>query len=126
MRMGEKKIKLLIATGVLIASAVLLFARLGHYALWDGEAGTALSALGVWRTGDTTALIDHNIVAVENGKDLANLHERFMPPLPAFLAAPFVGMLGRNAWAARLPFAFCGFLCVALLVRWLWVDQASM
>src|SRR5204863_6833488 len=93
----------LVAVG--IVSALLLFIRLGHYALWDHEAGTALSAIGIWRTGDTTALLDHNLVAYESGKDLRHLHERLMPPLPAYLAAPFIGLLGANSWAARLPFA---------------------
>jgi hypothetical protein len=95
-----------------------LFARLGHYALWDDEAGTALTAIGIWRTGDTSAILDHNLVAYESGKDLRNLHERLMPPLPGYLAAPFIGALGRNAWVARLPFALCGFACVGLMLWW--------
>ena len=104
---------------ILALAMVALFARLGHYALWDDEAGTALSAVGIWRTGDTTALLDHNIVAYESGKDLRNLHERMMPPLPGYLAAPFIGLLGRNSWAARLPFALCGAACVGLMLWWL-------
>jgi hypothetical protein len=100
-------------------ASLALFTRLGHYALWDDEAGTALSAVGIWRTGDTTALLDHNLVAYESGKDLRNLHERLMPPLPGYLTAPFVGFLGRNALAARLPFALCGAACVGLMLCWL-------
>ena len=41
--------------------ALLLFARLGTYYLWDDEANTSLFGLGVWRTGDTSAVIDHNV-----------------------------------------------------------------
>ena len=104
---------------IFVMAMLALFARLGHYALWDDEAGTALSAIGIWRTGDTTALLDHNLVAYESGKDLRNLHERLMPPLPGYLAAPFIGSLGRNAWAARLPFALCGVVCVGLMLWWL-------
>ena len=103
---------------IFILAMLWLFARLGHYALWDDEAGTALSAIGIWRTGDTSALLDHNLVAYESGKDLRSLHERLMPPLPGYLAAPFVGLLGRNAWAARLPFALCGAACVGLMLWW--------
>src|SRR2546430_1100303 len=107
------------AATIFAAAILLLFARLGHYALWDDEAGTALSAIGIWRTGDTTALLDHNLVAYESGKDLRNLRERLMPPLPAYLAAPFIGLLGANSWAARLPFALCGAACVAVMLWWM-------
>ena len=93
----------MIAGVILLLAGLGLFARLGHYALWDDEAGTALTAIGIWRTGDTSAVLDHNLFAYESGKDLRNLHERLMPPLPGYLTAPFVGLLGRNAWAARLP-----------------------
>ena len=86
---------------ILLASALLIFARLGHYALWHDEAGTALSAIGVWRTGDTIAVIDHNIFAYESGKELRNLHLRYMQPLPSYLAAPFVGLMGNSSLGAR-------------------------
>lgn len=115
----SSKHPLVIGIIILVCSAIFLFARLGHYALWDDEAGTALNAVAVWKTGDTTAVIDHNIVAYQNGKDLKNLKERYMPPLPAYLSAPFVGLLGREAWAARLPFAICGLLCVGMICWWL-------
>lgn len=110
---------------ILLASAVLIFARLGHYALWDDEATTALSGIGVWRTGDTTAVIDHNIAAYESGKELRNLHFRYMPPLPSYMAAPFVGLMGNSALAARLPFAIAGLISIAILLWWLYRDEAS-
>jgi hypothetical protein len=116
---GPDPTRALIAAAVLAASAVLLFARLGHYALWDDEALTALHALGVWRTGDTTAVIGHNIVGYRSGALLEGLRERFTPPLPSYLAAPFLGLMGPTALAARLPFAACGLACVALILAWL-------
>ena len=65
------------ATIAMIAgSTVLLFARLGHYALWTDEASTAITAAGVWRTGDTTAWLDDPIfrtMAIE-APDLADWH----------------------------------------------------
>ena len=115
---SPKPLKTNVAIATFLIALPLLFVRLGHYALWDDEAGTALTAIGVWRTGDTSAVIDHNVVAYESGKDLVNLRERLMPPLPAYLAAPFVGLFGRNAIAARLPFVLCGAACVGLMVWW--------
>src|SRR5262249_41556059 len=47
-----------------------------------------------------------------------------MPPLPAYLTAPFVGVFGRNSLAARFPFALCGMACVALMVCWAWQSRA--
>jgi hypothetical protein len=110
---------------LLVSSAVLLFARLGHYALWNDEAFTALGGWGVRQTGDTTALVGHNLVAYGGGFCLRGLHDRYIPPLPAYLTAPFLAWLGNNALAARLPFALCGFGCVCLLVWWLWREGAS-
>jgi hypothetical protein len=115
-----------IALTILLASSLLIFARLGHYALWDDEAMTALPALSVWRTGDTNAIIDHNIVAYESGKELRNFRFRYMPPLPSYLAAPFVGLMGNSALAARLPFAIAGLACIVILLWWLYKDQASL
>jgi hypothetical protein len=121
---GDRRLTL--AVLIFAGAMAMLFARLGHYALWDDEAGTALSAIGIWRTGDTTALLDHNLVAYESGKDLRNLHERLMPPLPGYLAAPFIGLLGRNAWSARLPFALCGAACVGLMLWWLLRSRGTL
>lgn len=104
---------------------MLLFARLGHYALWDDEAVTALAAQGVWRTGDTTAVIGHNVVGYANGRLLRGLADRSTPPLPAYVAAPFVGLASQSALAARFPFASMGVLCIALLCLWLARDGAD-
>lgn len=110
---------------VFLASGFLVFWNLGHYALWDDEASTALFGVGVWRTGDTTAVIGHNIVAYDSGKDLSGLHERFMPPLPAYLVAPFVGILGQSAFAARIPFAIMGWVCIGWMLWWAMKAQGN-
>ena len=104
----------------------MLFAHLGHYALWDDEAGTALSAKGVLRSLDTGVFVDeHNIVAYRNGKEIRNLRLRYLPPLQAYLAAPFLAVLGeQSAFAARLPFALCGLAGIALMAGWLWRENA--
>ncbi len=117
--------RLLIAAVTWVASFFLLFGSLGHYALWDDEAGTALHGQGVWLTGDTTAVIGHNIVAYREGAVLKNLHERMLAPLQSYLVAPFLGLMGNTAFAARLPFAFCGLLVVGWMLWWLWKENAD-
>jgi hypothetical protein len=113
--------------GILIVCCAIFFllARLGHYALWDDEANTALIAEGVCETGDTSAVIGHNLVAYEGGWELKNLRERFIPPLPAYLAAASMAMLGKEAFAARLPFAICGIAFFVLVVIWLRRERAD-
>src|SRR4051794_39413505 len=102
-------IRLILASATLLVSALLIFARLGHYALWDDEANTALIGKGVWRTGDTSAVLGRNLVAFRNGGELENLRVRYLPPLQYYLAAPFVGPDGPSSFRARLPFALFGF-----------------
>jgi hypothetical protein len=106
-------------------AALLLFARLGHYALWDDEANTALFAQGICATGDTTAVIGHNLVAYEGGWELKNLRERYIPPLPAYLTAAFIWLLGPTAFAARIAFAMCGLAFFAVVLVWLCRDRAD-
>lgn len=122
----EKRVKTaaLLCTFVLIAAA-LIFTRLGHYALWDDESYTALAAKAVWSTGDTSAIVGHNIVAYQNGAVLSNLKDHYSPPLPAYLSAPFLGLLGDTAFTARLAFAFCGIACFSLIAWWLWVERVN-
>jgi hypothetical protein len=123
---NPRNIKIAIAVFVLSVCSFFLFFKLGYYALWDDEATTALYAKSVWRTGDTSALIDHNLVAYESGKELKNLKNRFIPPLQFYLAAPFVGLSNGSAFAARFPFALCGLLTVAVMLLWLWRENASI
>src|SRR3954463_16171886 len=110
----------IIAGLTLALAALLLFARLGHYALWDDEAYTALAAEGILRSGDTSAVLDHNIVAFRNGILLNDkLKDRFQPPLPAYVTAPILAAFGHTAFAARLPMVLCGVATVALILWWM-------
>jgi hypothetical protein len=109
---------------VLILSITLLFFRLGHYALWDDESYTALIGQGVWRTGDTSAVIGHNIVAYRNGALLTNLKERYLPPLSYFVDAPFSEFGGNGSLLPRIPFALCGVATISLILWWLHRDGA--
>jgi hypothetical protein len=108
---------ILLAT--LLISAALMFARLGHYALWDDEASTALHAKGVLATGDTSAVIGHNVYAYRGGIVLRNLCDRVTPPLSSYLAAAVMPLLGDGAGAVRFPFALFGFATVVLILWWL-------
>jgi hypothetical protein len=105
---------------------VLLFARLGHSALWDDECYAALTAVGVWRTGDTSAVLDHNILANKGGIKLKNLKDRWFPPGMYYVAAPSIGLLGQTAFAARLPFAILGFATICAIAWWLWGSGADL
>lgn len=109
----------------LLLAAVGLFARLGNNALWGDEANTALIAQGVWRTGDTSAVVGENIVAYRNGAELTGTMERYMPPLQYYLAAPFVALGPTSALFARLPFALCGLATIALMLHWARRQQAD-
>jgi hypothetical protein len=119
-------LRLLIVTAILLGSVLLLFGHLGHYALWTDEADTALTAKAIWRTGDSWAMIDQNILAYGGGREIRDFRLRFMPPLPGYLVAPFIGFLGETSFAARLPFALSGLACVALFITWLGKAKASV
>lgn len=109
----------LIAVVIGIAS-LQLFAQLGHYALSEDEANSALSARSVLQSGDTSAWVDgHNLIAFRQGAEIRDLKLRYLPPLPAYLAAPSLAVFGETAGAARLPFALCGLASVAVLLLWL-------
>ncbi len=105
--------------GFLALMGLLLFARLGHYAIWDDEAMIALVGEGVLKTGDTSVVLDHNLVAYRGGLLVRELHDRSTPPLSAYLAAASMGMFGKNALAVRLPFALFGLAAVAMGAWWL-------
>jgi hypothetical protein len=115
-----------IAVTMILASGFLLFFRLGNHALWDDEANTALIGEGVWRTGDTSAVMGHNIMGYRDGGLLAGLKERYDPPLQFFLDAPMVGLFPRSALAVRIPFAVAGLLSVALVFWWLRREEATL
>lgn len=125
-RMTPRSIKTIIAAAVLIITAFFLFARLGYHALWDDEADTALFAKSIWQTGDTHAIAGHNLIAHTYGQELRNLYNRYIPPLGFYIAAPFVGLAPGSAFAARLPFAMCGLMTVAVMLLWLWRSKATV
>lgn len=122
--MASRRTILSFAIGLFAIVGLLLW-NLGAYGLWDDEANTALFALGVWKTGDTTAWDGSNIVAYRNGLELSGIKNRAYPPLQYFVAAPFLGLFGRNAWAARIPFALAALVAFAFWARWLLRERLS-
>ena len=103
-----------------VGSIVLLFTRLGHYALWDDEAITAMTARAVWQTGDTSVRVDdHNLLVYRNGLLVRNFKDRYTSPLQFYLFAPFIGLLGDSNFVCRLPIAICGVVTVGILLLWL-------
>lgn len=109
-----------IVAASLAIAAYLLFFRLGHYALWDDEAGTALSAKSILLDGDTTVHVDsHNIFAYREGFEVRDLKLRYLPPLPPLFAAGSFALTGEtSAFAGRLPFALLGFATIAVILEW--------
>ncbi len=124
-RAAGKRLWLPLSLIILSLSCGLLFFNLGHYYLWYDEADTALFARGIARTGDMSAVIDHNIYAFHNGACLKNLRGRYQPPVPYYLAAPFVGRDGTGCFWPRFPFAVCGLLSVGLLLYWMIRSEIS-
>ncbi len=118
--------RLVLSAVLLAASAGLLFVSLGHYAFWDDEADTAIYARGIWDTGDTTAIVGHNICAYRFGGLLSNLKNRSTPPLQYLVVAPFYGLAGYDTFWLRFPMAACGFASVLLVIGWLWRSAASL
>src|SRR5687768_73198 len=87
----KRRERSVVAAVTLAILSVLMFARLGHYPLWDDEANTALFGQAVWHSGDTSAQIGHNLLAYRSGAELDDEYRnRRIPPLQYFVAAPFV------------------------------------
>jgi 4-amino-4-deoxy-L-arabinose transferase-like glycosyltransferase len=101
---------------VFALSACFLFLNLGRYALWDDESVSALVALGVQRTGDTSVILDHNIIAYRSGLLVRDGKDRSTPPLSTYLTAAAFSAFGVSAFSARLPSACFGLATVGLLL----------
>jgi hypothetical protein len=112
------------AIGLVLVAGVLLFARLGHYPLWDDEATTAMFGRNVLRTGDTSAVVGHNIIAFRGGRELVNLKLRYLPPLQYWAVAAGAALFGDTNFAARFPFALAGLLTFLTVAVWMTREQA--
>ena len=97
-------------------SVILLFAGLGHHALWDDEAMDALNAKAIIEAGDTVDMVGSNLVAYREGLLLVNGRQQGMPPLPGYLAAASIQLFGDSPAAVRGPFAACGVITVLMIM----------
>jgi hypothetical protein len=97
-------------------AVLLLFGGLGGHALWDDEAMDALNAKAILRTGDTMGMVDHNLVAYRSGLLLVEGRQQGMPPLPGYLAAAGIYILGESPLSARFLFASCGVLTITIIM----------
>jgi len=103
---------------LVIVVSILILYDLGSYALWCDEAGTALLAQGIRRTGDLSAELDHNLFAYRHGAELVNRRSRYLPPLSFYLAALTTSPDSTDSFWPRFPFALCGILATTLLAWW--------
>ena len=109
-------IKLIISGLFLLISGIMLFTKLGNYALWDDETMVTLAARGIIETGDTTAVHGKNVVAFREGFVLRGLADRSTPPLSSYVGAASIRFFGASPFAARIPFAIMGFCLMMLAV----------
>jgi hypothetical protein len=113
---SKKLQQIALFTSVLLVSSCFLFVNLGRYALWDDESVSALVAMGIQRTGDTSVILDHNIVAYRSGLLVREGKDRSTPPLSTYLTAASFSLFGVDALAARLPSACFGLASVGLML----------
>lgn len=98
----------LIFVFIVVLAAFLRFYKLGTIPMGivNDEAGYMYSAYSIWMTGHDLA-----------GKFLPlsiNLDNSFSP-IPIYLGAPFIGILGLSPFVGRLPFALIGLGSVILI-----------
>ena len=111
---------------VAIIGAGLIFTNLGSGYLWADEGDTAVLAsnilkFGVPRSWDGVTFMDSDFGARVNN-DLVMVSS---PWLQYYLAAASFWLFGENTFAARLPFAFAGWLTILLVYRLIWQSIAD-
>ena len=89
---GKQVIRVVLAVFFLLASGIMLFAKLGNYSLWDDETMVTLAARGIIDTGDTTAVHGKNVTAFREGFVLRGLADRSTPPLSSYVTAASMGV----------------------------------
>jgi hypothetical protein len=99
----------------LVVAAVFLFWGLGRRDLWQDEAETAMLAKNILRFKLPIVYDGVNLVSPEVGRGFGpDLLWRWSPWLQFYLTAASFAIFGITTWAARLPSAVLGLLCVAL------------
>ena len=105
-----------VLTACLLAAALLLFWNLGGRDLWQDEGETAMLAKNILRFKLPVVFDGVNLVSTEAGMDSGpDGLWRWSPWLQFYAAAGSMALFGLKTWAARLPFALLGLLCVPLV-----------
>jgi Dolichyl-phosphate-mannose-protein mannosyltransferase len=103
----------LVRVGLLLVATFLIFFRLDQRLLWVDEAETALLGRSILRHGVPTAFDGRSLISQEVGREFGpSFVWRWTPWLDKYLAAASFALLGESTFAARLPFAVIGLLCV--------------
>ncbi|MBF0491887.1 MAG: hypothetical protein HQM15_03820 [Deltaproteobacteria bacterium] len=97
-----------------VLSAIFLFKGLDHTLLWQDEAHNAILSSHINQYGFPKVWDGKNLITGMNGLDF---DEDFMLSwdglFPYYFTAPFISILGKTTFAARLPFVL-----IALLSLW--------
>jgi 4-amino-4-deoxy-L-arabinose transferase-like glycosyltransferase len=108
----------LIVVLITLLSAPLFLIGLGNTYLWQDEAQTALLARSVLKHGVPMVGQGAESLSAVMGTDAGVGGIYFQVSwLQAYLTAASFSLFGESSWAARLPFALGGWLCVPL-VAW--------
>jgi 4-amino-4-deoxy-L-arabinose transferase-like glycosyltransferase len=103
---------------IVLLSLPLFVYGLGSTYLWQDEAQTALLGRSVLRHGVPMVGTGTDSLSAHTGED-AGLHGIYFQIswLQAYVVATSFRLFGESSWAARVPFALAGWLCVPL-VAW--------
>ena len=108
----------LIVVLITLLSAPLFLFGLGNTYLWQDEAQTALLARSVLKHGVPMVGQGAESLSAVMGTDAGVGGIYFQVSwLQAYLTAASFSLFGESSWAARIPFALAGWLCVPL-VAW--------
>lgn len=109
---------------ILAFASFLILWNLGRDALWTDEAESACLSKAILEHGLPVAFDGENYVSqwvVAFREDFNDdLVWVLTPWLQLYVAAGSFAILGPTTWAARLPFALVGILCVWMLYRLAW------
>jgi len=104
----------LILFGIIVVAAGLVLPNLGANCLWEDEAQTALVARNILSQGVPAASDGKNSVSIfADHRDVRDGIHIWQGWFPSYLAAASMGLFGKNAWAARFPFAVAFIALVA-------------
>ena len=102
-------------------SAVLLFWRLDGTLLWRDECSTANWARLMAESGDWLPRVFDGKQLIVQAPDAHDFNSRMLPAMQSWLqfyvAALAFKLLGVSTWAARLPFAILGAVCLFVFYR---------